>query len=236
MTRTRTAMLSVVALAIAIASTLVLADDGAASAPAAQQARRPAPPRDLTPLHFDIMVFEVNLSASQLADLDAQGLAAAHPSASDLERALSALGPTRVLHRLQQPVSIESGMRASSSSNVPIVTREGTAKDGEPQRSIARQDQGLEVELNGKWIDGAGYARAAISGKIDLAVVTASAIESAPGVKAPIFRRVSRSFETTVQMGRPELMISADAAADGAAAPAYVIRVLCTRAASDAAK
>ncbi|QOJ13127.1 MAG: hypothetical protein HRU75_00110 [Planctomycetia bacterium] len=240
MTHPRPLLLSVVALAILTASALVIADDGAAPAPTAQQARRPAAPppapRDMTPLFCDIMVFEVNLSAAQLAGLDAQGLAAAHASAADLEKALAALGPTRVLHRLQQPVSIEAGMRARSTSDVPIVTREMTGREGEPVRSIARQDQGITVELNGRWIEGTNYARAVIRGEFELSAFGEGTIETSPGVKAPVFRRVSRSFETAVQMGRAELMISADAAADGTAAPAYVIRLLCTSVAHNGAR
>ena len=187
---------------------------------------------------FQAVVYETTLPAARAGGLDAKALAGA-ATREELQKALAALGPTRLLYQADQTVSLTSENQIRIGSQQPFVTGTRTTEAGGRVNQITYQDVGAIFKFSAK--SAAGGDRAALNVRLDveLAVPSSSGVEIAAGTKANSTRRVSTNYTGEIVLGRPFVLVGLDSSAASPGGPqaggkdpnsaAFVCRVLLSK-------
>lgn len=165
------------------------------------------------------LIYELRLPADRAAKLDTAALAKAG-GAADFQKALQALGETKLLYRIDQGVSL-AGDRIVIRKRVPVVVHSAPGELGQTIRTIAYKDTGVVFAISGKPRD---------DGSIDMRLDIELAVLSdstplVPGFRAPATRKVKLAQVGLVQIGKPCVSAGAAAASDDKAVM-YVARVV----------
>jgi hypothetical protein len=213
---------------------------GAPDAPAAERAVPPPAPETLVPfsphaprplrdaLRFEATVFRLTLPPERVVDLDAAQLSVAAPNAAALSKTLAGLGDAQALYRVDQAVALDSGgQKLTVSRDRPYVTGRVNSKSGESSVSVGRQRLGASFEFSGSYPESAGPADPELSLQVELSTLENSDVPLGNDVLSPQFCQISQRFLGRVQLGRPIVLLTCDAAGgtpDGKAT-AYVTLV-----------
>jgi len=171
-------------------------------------------------VRLEAVIYETRLPAERLAALDADRLA----QAGDLQKTLDGLGPTRVLYRVDQAVSL-AGDRIHIGKREPIVTGSRVMDGGRVVNTVQYREVGAMFEVKGR---PAGADRLEVDLNIEMAVQGESPAKVGEGVPAAAFRRLVMSRKGPVGLGNAAVLVSADATSQNAEgrAVANVCRVV----------
>ena len=172
---------------------------------------------------FQATIYEVRVPADRIGALDAGVLVAQAATPEDLEKALSAVGRTRAVYAIDQTVSLAKD-RIHLGKREPFVTNTRVAQAGRRMNMIQYEDVGVIFAIAGQ----PGDAGLDVAVEIEMSALTDSATQVAEGVSAMTVRQVVLGRNGAVRLGRPEVLIGADAStqdADGNAV-AYVCRLV----------
>ena len=165
------------------------------------------------------LIYELRLPADRAAKLDTAALAKA-AGAADFQKALRALGETKLLYRVEQGVSL-GGDRIVIGKRVPVVVHSAVGEDGQTINTIAYQDTGAIFAISGKPRDGGS-----IDMRLDIELaVLSEGTTVVPGFRAPATRKVKLGQVGVVQIGKPSVSAAAASANDDKAVM-YVARVV----------
>jgi hypothetical protein len=211
------------------ASTIILALAVAAGCTEAAT-RTDAPVISATQARFEAVVYQVEVPADRIADLNRKEIES-KAAALDFEKALAALGKTKLLYKVDQPVVL-TGDTITVGSSVPFVTASRVMADtGRTVNTVQYQRVGAIFTFGtappaGHAAPEATPALPAARLNVDIAGIADSAIEISPGVKAPVMSSVKFSQNGPFRSGRPVVAISfGDTSAGAKSTPiAYVIR------------
>jgi hypothetical protein len=182
--------------------------------------------RDDTPVRVDITVFEVSVPAEKSVLLEAEMLESNAATPAGLLGALSEIGPTRLLYRIDRTMTFVRPVEAQIEANVPCAT--GQISGGGPrQRTYSRESVGAEFKLSGEWIEGANRAKARFQLLGHLSGVGPSG--DTINVDEPLheMRHIKEGFDGVIELGKPAITLSLDGAAgERPIGTAYVVRVL----------
>ena len=216
----------------AVAAALALAAMCAAGCgqPEPQRAATPAPEGGQTgqpAVRFQATVYEVRVPPARLGELDAKALSAQGPTATGLEKALAAIGPTKPLYQVDQPVNPVKDM-ITVGTRTPMVTGSRMAESGGRINTVQYQQVGVIFKFGGS--PGAVLRGRILDVKlgIEISAVTGSNVEIGTGVKAVNIRSYSLTYTGPVELGHPFVCISVDATSrdeDGSAV-AYICRAV----------
>jgi len=173
-------------------------------------------------VRFQAIICETRLAADRIPALDAARLA----QAPDLARALEELGKTRILYSVDQSVAL-AGDQINISKREPVVTASRVMEGGRAVNTVQYQQVGAIFKVAGR---PAGPGRLDVDLSIETASLTDSSARISDGTIAPTIRSAVMSHKGPVDLGKPAVLLSADAAskdADGNAV-AHVCRVLLT--------
>ena len=178
-------------------------------------------------VRFQATVYEVRVPPARLSELDAKALSAQGPTATGLEKALAAIGPTKPLYQVDQPVNPVKDM-ITVGTRTPMVTGSRMAESGGRINTVQYQQVGVIFKFGGS-------PGAVLSGRIldvklgiEISAVTGSNVEIGTGVKAVNIRSYSLTYTGPVELGHPFVCISVDATSrdeDGSAV-AYICRAV----------
>ena len=176
----------------------------AGATPASAPAPAPAAVR------FQATVYEVRVPPARLSELDAKALTAKGPTAAGFEKALAAIGPTKPLYQVDQPVNPAKDT-VTITTRVPMITNTRVGEGGGRTNTVQYQNVGVifkfgggpDTVLRGKVLD--------VKLAIEVATATGSIAEMGTGVKAVNIRNYSLTYTGPVELGRPFVCLSVDA-------------------------
>ncbi|MES2569920.1 MAG: hypothetical protein V4710_07670 [Verrucomicrobiota bacterium] len=180
----------------------------------------------MLPAHFQATVFEVKSTPEQAASIDAKALALKGQTAETLLAALSEKGSARILYRIDQPVNAASE-RIQIAADEPVVTATRMMANGKAINTVSYQSVGVIISLSARDPKGEPASESPnISMTVELAALTLSEKEVAPGQKMPTTRKVALTHNGPLQFDQPAVILSISSASeDDKLAPlAYVIR------------
>ncbi len=188
----------------------------------------PAPnarlPLDVAPARFEAAVYELRVAEDQLASLDAQSLENKAASAQSLAQALSRLGQTRILYKVDQTVNLY-GENILLGSSEPMVTGTRALESGKFVNSITYQQVGLRISIVSVLLPpNENHKGMETQLSLQLSVLADSGVELAPDLKASRIRNVDLSHSENPRFGRPSVQLSVWPASGTNAAMAYVVR------------
>jgi hypothetical protein len=160
--------------------------------------------------------------------LDAKALARHASSAESLLAALSGIGKSKILYRIDQPVNVYSE-RIMVRSREPVVTGTRKTARGEAINTVTYQTVGVIIDLSAqKPPPDAGSEQPTVLMSVELSTLAASDTETAPGFKVPASRGVSVDHSEPLEFDRPLVMlvISSATPAEQAVPVAYVVRYM----------
>lgn len=177
----------------------------------------------LSPVRFQATIYEVRLKADRVAHLDAERLAATAGTGADWEKALADMGEARALYRVDQTVNLTED-RIHIGKREPFVTNTRASRDGNAVNTIQYEDVGVIFAFSGELTEQGGD----INLDIEMSALADSATEIGGGVKAVTIRKAVLGRTGPIRLGRPEVLVSADASAEGADGNviAYVCRIV----------
>jgi len=199
----------------------LMAGVGVGCQPEARGARGPAPValRDLRSARFQATVYEVRLPGDRITGLDAKALAAA----GDLRKTLEGLGVTKALYQIDQNVDLAES-RITIGKDEPMVTATRKTQTGQVINAVRYQSVGAVFQISVKPTAQGLHATVAV----EVAALTESPSRIMENVPAMTIRNTTMGHDGPVELGRPVVMLSADASsrdADGNAI-ACVCRVV----------
>jgi hypothetical protein len=182
-------------------------------------------------------VFEVHLAPDRIADLDAQALAAKSGTPADLQAALEAFGPTKVLYQADQAVNLLHD-QVTLRKDESFVTGSRMTESGQRQDITQTLPVGFRVVLSAGDETGPAPAPRQIGMNIEAAALGKGPRQPALGADAMVVRTASHANRMPVVPGRPIVMVAADAASpdEQGQAVAYVVRTVIGDAPSGGAK
>jgi len=180
------------------------------NAPAAKSKKSPIKP---IPVRFQATVYQVDIPTDRIAALDAKSLAEKASTATALEAALKGLGEARALYRVDQNIDLRRMSKVRMSSNIPVVTSTSTVGDKKTS-SITRESLGAQFDVASS-LD----SDEALTGPIPLSInvefsTLAESNVDVGGAPAKVTRTVLQSNVGTVRLGKPLVLITADAVGD----------------------
>jgi beta-lactamase regulating signal transducer with metallopeptidase domain len=168
----------------------------------------PAAPTDVSPARFEATVYEVQVPADLAGKLDSAALSAKAADPDALRAALAEFGPTKVLYRVDQPVNVFSE-NITIESREPMVVNVRKTDTGQSIRTVQYMQLGLTISIAAgpppKESDRKGFD---VRMRIEVASLGEGSVELTPQVKSPVFRNVSISHSSTLQYGRPFVILN----------------------------
>ncbi|KPK48320.1 MAG: hypothetical protein AMK72_07270 [Planctomycetes bacterium SM23_25] len=179
--------------------------------------------QSLTPVRFQAAIYEVRLKADRLAHLDAERLAAKAGTGVDFEKTLADMGEARALYRVDQMVNLTDD-RIHIGKREPFVATTRASRDGNVVSMIQYEHVGVLFGFSGRLTEQGPDVKL----DIEMSSLTDSATEVSGGVKAVTTRKAVLGRNGPIRLGRPEVLVSADASAEGADGDvlAYVCRIV----------
>jgi hypothetical protein len=184
-----------------------------------QQAEQPAPPP--VPLgqepaeppewphafRLQVTVFQVELAAAGLVQLDSQSLATQGATPPQMAEALGKLGAVKPLLRIDQPVAMgRAETRITVGQDMPYPVGVSTTQGGQTSTQIQRQRVGGKLDLHGSLTD-ERHARVDLG--LEFTAITPGDVDSGAGVKAPSFWSIDHRTTAVLALGKPHVMVSA---------------------------
>lgn len=201
-----------------------------AEGPGGRRPGAPPEPPPAMPIRLDLTVHQVELTAEQLLQVDAEVLALRSRTPLELHAALADLGPTELLYRVDQSLNLVPGARSESitvATDLPYLMAAAGGKDGQRVGQINRQKSGLRLHITAP--GGPGAPPHGVVMAVDMSVMANSDLKLADELFVPVFRSIEVS-EVFAPLGRPCVSLSIDAVPgrpDGKAL-AYVTRIVAT--------
>ena len=164
-------------------------------------------------------IYEIRVPPEQIGQLDAARLAA-----MDLSKLPPELGESRALYLVDQKVSL-SGDRVMLGTEEPRVINTRLTDRGQRMNTVEYKSLGAILEFKAERI---GPRQLQVTSTIEMSTKTESGVEAAPGLSHDVIRKTTMSLKGPVELGKPTVLISADAASrdkDGKAV-AYVARMV----------
>jgi hypothetical protein len=210
--------LSVVALAacVSLAAVVGCAGPRAAQPPAAAVQTRAETSHAV---RLQASIYEVRVAPEKIAELDAARLAT-----TDLSKLPPELGESRALYLIDQNVSL-SGDRVMVGTEEPMVTGSRLTDRGQRLNTVQYNSVGAIVEFKAERI---GPRQLQVTSTIEMSTKTDSPVEVSAGFASSVIRKTTMSLKGPVELGKPSVLISADAASrdkDGKAV-VYVARLV----------
>jgi hypothetical protein len=180
---------------------------------------------------FQAVVYETTLPAAGAGRLDAKALAKV-ATREEFQKALAALGPTRMLYQADQTVSLTSENQIHIGSQQPFVTSSRTTDSGQKVNTIQYQDVGAMFKFSTKSVPAGDRGVLNVRLDVQLAIPATSGVEVATGTKARTFRKVSTNYSGDIELGRPFVLVGMDSSVAGEKDPnsvAFVCRVVLSK-------
>jgi hypothetical protein len=191
-----------------------------------ERVRRERIPSESASVRLEVTLFKVDVAKEKVVELDAKKLAANKPSAAGLLTTLQDFGPAEALYRIDQVVDGERRAAISISRSTPYVVATGRTNGGQTSRSMARDQSGTKIEFRGSFSDESKQRLDALL-EIELKTTNNSAPDEDSGAAFPVSRSVTQDFGGELELGKPIVLISVDAAATGTDKPvAYISLVM----------
>jgi len=185
-----------------------------------------AAPAGAASARFQASIYEVHVPADRVGALAADTLAADAATAERLEKALSAIGKTRVAYAVDQTVSLAED-RIHLSRREPFVTNTRVSERGPRINTVQYENVGVMFHIVGAGADGGRDVKV----EIEMSALTEAGAQVAEGVSAMRVRSVVLGRSGPVHFGRPEALVAVDATTADAQgdAVAYVCRLVFTQ-------
>jgi len=155
-----------------------------------------------TAVRLEATIYQIRMPADKIAELDATRLAAA-----DFSQPLADLGQPVALYRVDQRVSL-AGDKIVVGTQEPMVTNTRMTDRGQRINSVQYNDVGALFAVKG---ERAGPRELRVTLDIELSTSTDSPVQVSEGVSTPVIRKSVMSLKGPVDLGKPALLISADA-------------------------
>jgi hypothetical protein len=173
---------------------------------------------------FQAAVYETSLTPARAGGLDAKALAKL-ATREEFQKALAALGPTRMLYQADQTVSLTSENQIRIGSQQPFVTNTRTTESGQRVNTIQYENVGAMFKFSTKSVPAGDRAVLNVRLDVELSVPGTSAVEVATGTKARTFRKVTTNYAGDIELGRPFVLVGLDSSAGGDKDPNSVVCV-----------
>jgi hypothetical protein len=198
-----------------------LAEPGKAAPPSSGAAESP---KDVLPAQFQATVYEVQATPDKVGTLDAKALAWLAPMPEALLPVLSAVGKTRILYRIDQPVNVYSERIAVMGSE-PVVTGTRITANGQPINTTMRQNVGVIIRLSAS-VPPKGKGETLVTMAVQLSALAPTDVEIGAGQKSTAMRNMQIQHSELLEFNRPSVMVavSSASAVEQATPIAYVIR------------
>jgi hypothetical protein len=164
-------------------------------------------------------IYELRVAPERIGELDAQKLATL-----DLAKPPPEVGESRPLYLIDQNVSL-AGDRVMVGTNEPMVTNSRLTDRGQKINTVQYNSVGAIVDFKAERV---GPRQLQVTSTIEMSAKTDSAVEISPGVNSGVIRKATMSLKGAVELGKPSVLISADASSrdkDGKAI-VYVARLV----------
>lgn len=164
-------------------------------------------------------IYEVLVAPEQVGRLDAAKLATV-----DFAQFPAEIGQARALYLVDQQVSL-AGDRVMAGTDEPMVTGSRVTDRGQRTNSVQYNSVGATIEFKAQRT---GAQELQVTSTVEMSTKTDSPVEVAEGVSSPVIRKTAMSLKGPVQVGKPSVLISADAASrnkDGKAV-VYIARMV----------
>lgn len=190
--------------------------------------RRATDPNYDPPLRFEVIIYQVEIPPDKVAAIDTQALATQGDTMPDFDKALRALGPTSILYRADQTITLQGRNRIQIGGDVPIVVGATVTPAGQMQNQVSRQRFGAEIDVSGRWLPADGPFRPQGSVTIELTDASPGIVDVGGGVKAPVFRSLRQNYGGELELGKPIVLLSVDGAGtvEARRSVAYVTRLM----------
>ncbi len=200
--------------------------------PPAPSQRFTLPPEweNVPPVRFEATVFQVEVEKDRIIELDAKQLAAAGPTPAALLKALRDFGPTTVLYRVDQGVSVSEGRRShdiSIARDTPYVTGTQTSSTGQLSTAVGRSKVGGNFKVSSFFPDESNRQRLLVALEIEISRLTDSSVQVTGDVTAPVFWCIEQTYGGITELGKPIVLLSVDGSSTtgGAGTLAFVTLV-----------
>ena len=164
-------------------------------------------------------IYEIRVAPEQIGQLDAARLATA-----DFSKLPPELGESRALYLVDQRVSL-SGDRVMVGTDEPTVTSSRMTDRGQRMNTVQYNSVGAIVEFKA---ERTGPRQLQVTSTIEMSTKTESPVQMSEGITSSVIRKTTMSLKGPVELGKPSVLISADAASrdrDGKAV-VYVARLV----------
>jgi hypothetical protein len=175
-------------------------------------------------VRLQVVVYEVKLPTEKIAGLNVDDLTAQARTPASLQETLSRLGPSRVIHHLDQGVDLQKETSVNIGTHSPFVQNRQAGPKGQVNSSVSYEDVGGIVKLRGQW-DPRSPERGTAQINVELSTLSDSTVELSGNVKAPVFRKLRQQYDGPFVIGKPVLLLAADAQDSAGPAFAYVTRI-----------
>ncbi len=172
----------------------------------------PATPRLM---RFKATVFEVEVAAERVVELDAGELTKQAQTPAALLAALRSYGVARVMYGVDQCVNAQYPDRNEFQvrRDSPYISAAHTSKDGEVMRSVAREHDGVLFNVTVFPDPKSGVLLANV--RVELSGMSESEIEVGEGVKSPVFWDVEQSYQGPARPGKATVLLALGGGGDG---------------------
>ena len=172
-----------------------------------------------TAVRLQATIYELRVPAERIGELDSAKLAKA-----DFSHPLPDFGEARALYRVDQKVSL-AGDRVIVGTDEPMVTSSRVTDRGQKVNTVQYNSVGAIVVFKGERMS---PRQLEVTSTVEMSTRTESAVQISEGVTSSVIRRTNMSLKGPVELGKPSVLISADASSrdkDGKAI-VYVARLV----------
>jgi hypothetical protein len=199
----------VTGLGIAVAGVLAAGCDQAGTRTGEGAAAAPAALAGATSARFQATVYEVHIPAAKTGQVDAKALAAQADTPAGLEKALAALGKTKTLYQVDQPVNLARDS-INVGTRVPMVTNTRMTEAGTRMNTVQYMQVGALFNLERAAAGAEARKGLDVQLSLEVALLTDTPVEIGPNVKAAAMRNLRTTHRWAVEPGRPVVMFTID--------------------------